>query len=228
VRRYLAEGLGTFCLVFTGCGAIVVDALGGGTLGHVGISLVFGLIVSAMIYAVGNVSGAHLNPAVTISFALARRIRARDVPPYVAAQLLGALAAAGLLRAIFPGAATLGATAPADWASAHQALLMEASLTFVLMFVILNVSIGHMEKGIMAGAAVGGTIAMGALLGGPVCGGSMNPARSIAPAVVSGQLADLWIYVVGPIVGAALACPAFWLTQGRLCCPADEKWCDRV
>ncbi len=218
INRYLAEMVGTFCLVFAGCGAIVIDSLSGGAIGHLGVALTFGLIVTAMIYAVGNVSGAHLNPAVTTGFCLARRLSFRDGALYVCAQLAGALLAAGLLRLMFLDAPTLGQTLPASWATPVQAVVIEAVLTFILMFVILNVSTGHMEKGIMAGVAVGGVIALEATFGGPVSGASMNPARSLAPAIVGGSLKLQWIYIVGPIVGAALAVPLCPILQGPACC----------
>lgn len=230
MNRYLAEVIGTFCLVFTGCGAIVVDGLTGGAVGHVGISATFGLIVTAMIYAVGNVSGAHLNPAVTAGFVLARRMPARRAGGYVTAQLAGAIVAAGLLRLIFPLADGLGATRPAEWSWWGGALALEAVLTFILMFVILNVSTGHMEKGIMAGVAVGGVIALEALFGGPVSGASMNPARSIAPAVIGGrpgEMAVLWIYLLGPVAGALAAAPTCRLIQGNACCDAAVAAEDR-
>jgi aquaporin Z len=218
MQRIVAEALGTFALVFAGCGAIVVDALSGGLLGHVGVSLVFGLVVTAMIYAVGNVSGAHLNPAVTLGFLAARRLGWRDVPSYLAGQAAGALAAAGLLRLLFGTAGALGSTRPAAWAGPGQAFALEVILTFLLMAVILNVSTGHMEKGIMAGVAVGGTIAICALMGGPVSGASLNPARSLAPALLSGTWGAQWIYLLAPPLGAAAAHPCCRIIQGRACC----------
>ena len=216
MNRYLAEAFGTFALVFAGCGAIVVDQTYGGVLGHTGICLVFGLVVMAMIYAVGNISGAHINPAVTLGFLFAGRLQGREVFPYIACQLVGAVGAALLLRVLFPEHGTLGATLPSG--SVLQSLLMEVVLSFLLMFVILNVSTGHMEKGIMAGVAVGGTVAFEALVGGPVSGASMNPARSLGPALVAGQLQHLWIYVAGPIVGMFMAYPTCRWVQGSDCC----------
>jgi MIP family channel proteins len=221
MRKYLAEVIGAFALVFTGCGAIVVNDQYGGALGHVGICLVFGLVVMALIYAVGNISGAHFNPAVTLGFFFAKRLPGREVPPYLASELGGALGAALLLKLMFPAHPTLGATLPGD--SLVTVLVMEIVLSFILMFVILNVSTGAMEKGIMAGAAIGATVMLCALFGGPVSGASLNPARSLGPALVSGQLAHSWLYVVAPIIGTALASPTCRFIQGKACCFVSEK-----
>lgn len=205
MSRLLAEGLGTFCLVFAGTGAIVVDQVSGGAVTHVGISLTFGLVVMAMIYAFGDTSGAHLNPAVTAAFALARRFPTREVPGYIAAQAAGALAASLLLRVLFPTSEFLGATTPAG--PSWQSFVLEVVLTFMLMLVILRVSSGPKEKGIMAGIAIGGVVGLEALFAGPICGASMNPARSLTPALISGHIAALWIYLIAPFAGAALAVP---------------------
>lgn len=205
MRRYIAEAIGTFALVFAGTGAIVIDDVTRGGVTHVGIALTFGLIVMAMIYALGDVSGAHLNPAVTIGFALARRLPARSVAPYVAAQLLGAFAASAALRLMFGNRVMLGATIPAG--SAWQSFALEAICTALLMLVILNVSTGPKEQGVMAGIAVGGVIGLEALFAGPISGASMNPARSLAPAVVSGHAAFVWVYLIAPVIGAAAAVP---------------------
>lgn len=217
MKQWLAEAIGTFALVFAGTGAMVVnDALasaGQGAVTHVGIGLTFGLIVMAMIYAIGDISGAHINPAVTIAFAVSKRFSWLRVGPYVAAQLFGALAASGLLRVAFPETSSLGASLPSG--EVWQSLLFEIVITFILMFVILNVSTGAKEKGIMAGAAIGGTVALAALFAGPVCGASMNPARSLAPAVVGSQWEAWWVYVVGPLAGAVLAVPAYYAVQPR-------------
>ncbi len=204
-RRLLAELLGTFGLVFAGTGAIVINTVSNGAITHVGIALTFGLIVMAMIYALGDISGAHLNPAVTIAFACAKRFKWSSVGPYITAQLLGAFLASGLLRVLFLDQPHLGATLPTGppW----QSFILEVILTFYLMLVILQVSSGSKETGIMAGAAIGGTVALEALFAGPICGASMNPARSIAPAIVSGDLNHLWIYIVATILGAILAVP---------------------
>ena len=200
MKRLLAEFLGTFALVFAGTGAIVVNGITGGVIGHAGIALTFALVVLAMIYTFGDVSGAHLNPAVTVAFAAARRFAWREVPNYVAAQFAGAFAASGLLRVLFPADAKLGTTLPAG--SMAQSFLLELVLTALLMLVILNVSTGAKEKGITAGIAVGAVIGLEAMFAGPISGASMNPARSLAPAVVSGQLQHLWLYLVAPVLGA--------------------------
>lgn len=224
MRRLAAELFGTFALVFAGTGAITIDAVSGGTVSHVGVALTFGLIVLAMIYAVGDVSGAHLNPAVTLGFFLARRFEARWVLPYVLAQCAGALLASGLLRLLFPSALSLGATLPAG--AALQSFVLEVVLTLFLMFVILSVSTGAKEKGVMAGVAVGAVIALEALFAGPICGASMNPARSLAPALVSWHLTALWVYLLAPPLGAALAVLACRCVHDRPCCCAlPEKAC---
>lgn len=215
-NRLLAEGVGTFGMVFFGCGAIVVNDLFGGPLGHFGVSAAFGLVVMAMIYSFGNISGAHINPAVTIGFAAAGRFDRRDVVPYVGSQLIGAVAAAACLRFLFPAHTGFGTTFPQI--ALGPGFAMEVILSFVLMLVILNVSTGHMEKGIMAGVAIGGTIGLEALVGGPVTGASMNPARSLGPAIVSLQLEALWLYLTAPIVGTVLAAPLCRWIQGEECC----------
>lgn len=206
MRKLAAEALGTFALVFAGTGAIVVDGVSGGAVTHVGISLTFGFVVMALIYALGDVSGAHLNPAVTFGFWLGRRFPGRDVAPYIAAQLVGAFAASAALAAMFTHP-TLGATIPAG--SLGQSFALETFLTAFLMFVVLNVSAGSKETGIMAGAAIGAVIALEALFAGPICGASMNPARSLAPAIVSGNVAAVWIYVAAPILGSMVGLGAF-------------------
>lgn len=205
-RAYLAEALGTFALVFAGTGAIVVNDLFGGVT-PVGIAAVFGLVVLAVIYAVGAVSGSHINPAVTFGFWVSGRFSGRHVGPYVLAQSLGAGVASLVLRGLFPAHDTLGGTYPAG--PVGQSFVLETVLTFLLMFVILCVAVGAKEQGLMAGVAVGATVCFEALFGGPVSGASMNPARSLAPALVSGALQAQWIYVVAPLAGAALAVLAY-------------------
>lgn len=217
-KKLLAEYLGTFALVFAGTGAIVINAASGGAIGHAGIALTFGLVVLAMIHTFGDISGAHLNPAVTLGFASARRFAWRDVPGYLLAQLLGALSASGLLRVLFPVDATLGATLPAGPSS--QSFILEVVLTFLLMLTILSVSAGAKEKGITAGITIGALIGLEAMFAGPICGASMNPARSLAPAVVSGHLAHLWIYLTAPVFGALLAVPACICVREPHCCGA--------
>ena len=214
-RIILAEFMGTFCLVFLSCGAIVVNSLTNNALGHLGICAATGAVVTAMIYAIGNVSGAHMNTAVTVGFLAAGRLKLREVLNYIPAQLAGAIVAALCLRAMFPQAQTLGVTQPGKIISPVGAVFFEAILTFILMFVILNVSTGHYEKGIMAGVAVGSTIMLECLVGGPVTGASMNPARSLGPAVVSGNYANIWIYIAGPLIGASLAFATGILIQGK-------------
>jgi aquaporin Z len=216
MRKLAAELFGTFALVFAGTGAIVINDVQGGAVTHVGIALTFGLVVLALVYALGDVSGAHLNPAVTLGFFAARRFPAREVIPYLLSQGAGALLASALLRLLFPGHPTLGLTHPAGPAS--QSFVLELVLTLLLMFVILSVATGAKEKGLMAGVAVGAVIGLEALFAGPVCGASMNPARSLAPAFVSGQLTYLWIYLTAPVAGAALAVPLCLCVHESPCC----------
>lgn len=199
-KKLLAEALGTFCLVFAGTGAVVVDQVTGGRVGHLGVSLVFGLVVTAMIYAIGSVSGAHMNPAVTIAFWSDGRHRPEEVAPYAAAQLAGALAASFALKALFAGEATnLGITLPSG--SAAQSFFLEFLMSFMLMFTIMGVATGDAAKGEMAGLAIGGMVALEAAFGGPISGASMNPARSFGPAVIAGRFAHHWLYWAAPILG---------------------------
>jgi aquaporin NIP len=213
VRRLLAEFLGTYAMIFAGTGAIVVNQLTGGALTHLGVALTWGLIVMVMIYTFGDLSGAHLNPAASIAFMAAGRFAPRDLLPYLVAQIGGALAASTTLHFLFPANATLGSTIPSG--STTQSLLLEFLLTLILMIVILNVSHGAKEKGITAGIAVGATIGLEAIFAGPICGASMNPARSLAPALVSGHTEHLWVYLAAPIAGALAAIPLFTLLRGK-------------
>ncbi len=201
-KKYAAEAVSTFCLVFCGTGAIAVNEITGGMLSHVGVSLVFGLIVLAMIYAVGHISGAHMNPAVTLAFASVGRMTRRDVVLYLCSQLVGALLASAMVAAVFKGNRTLGVTFPAGFWG--QSFALEFILTFMLMFVIMGVAHNERAEGLMAGVAIGATVALEALIGGPISGASMNPVRSLAPALISGNLNGAWIYVAAPILGAVL------------------------
>jgi aquaporin NIP len=203
MKRCFAEFLATFIMVFAGTGAIVTNQVSSGAVTHLGISLVFGLVVMAMIYAFGDTSGAQMNPAVTLGLAAAGRMPWADVPGYIIAQLAGAFAASGTLRLLFPENANLGATLPHG--SVLQSFVLEAILTAILMLVVLRMTTGAKEKSITAAIAIGAVIALEALFGGPISGASMNPARSLAPAIVSGQWQALWLYPVATILGAWLA-----------------------
>jgi aquaporin Z len=216
MKPLAAELFGTFALVFAGTGAIISNDVSGGAVTHVGVALTFGMIVLAMIYAVGDVSGAHLNPAVSLGFFLARRFPARRVLPYALSQCAGAVLASLLLRLLFPDHSTLGATRPAG--PVVQSFILETVLTLMLMFVILSVSSGAQEKGVMAGVAVGAVIALEALFAGPICGASMNPARSLAPALVAAQFHHLWVYLTAPFLGAATAVLACRCIHEPACC----------
>ena len=212
-RRAGAEGLAAFALVFAGCGAIVADSVYDGALGAVGVSLVFGLIIMVMVYATGHLSGAHINPAVTLAFTLTRHFPARDAAAYVGAQAAGATIGALLLLAVWPDQpASLGATLPS--VGTASALVYEVVLTAILMFVIIAVATDARAVGAGAAIAIGGTVGLDALFGGPVTGASMNPARSLGPALAAGELADLWIYFAGPLVGAPIGALAYQMVRG--------------
>ena len=210
-RALVAEAIGTFALVFAGCGAIMVDAKTG-VLGHVGVAITFGLVIMAMIYAVGHVSGAHFNPAVTFSFALARHFPKRHLVPYWGAQLAGALIAASILRGSLGNIAHVGATYPSG--TDAQAFLWEAVLSFFLMFVIMAVATDTRAVGEAAAIAIGGTVGLDAMFGGPITGASMNPARSLGPGIVTGDLNAIWIYLLAPIAGASIAALAYTFVRG--------------
>jgi MIP family channel proteins len=214
LRRAAAEGIGVFALVFAGCGAIIAEAEHPASLGPVGIALVFGLIVMAMVYATGHLSGAHLNPAVTVAFVLTRHFPRAEAAAYVAAQAAGALIAAGALAAIWPSdPASLGATLPT--VGLGSTFVYEVVLTAFLMFVIMAVATDTRAVGAAAAIAIGGTVGLDALFGGPITGASMNPARSLGPALVSGELSDLWLYLLAPLAGAALGALAYQLVRGE-------------
>ena len=207
MKKYIAEFIGTFALVFCGTGAVTIDEITHGAVTHVGIAITFGLIVMAMIYAVGEVSGAHLNPAVTIAFAVNKNFAWKEVMPYIFAQLAGALVASFILKFLFPSAVLLGATLPSG--DAMQSFVLEIILTFFLMFVILQVATGSKEKGMFAGLAIGAVVLLEAMFAGPISGASMNPARSFAPAIASNHFEHLWIYLTAPVIGALIAIIVF-------------------
>jgi aquaporin NIP len=212
-RRAAAEGIAAFTLVFAGCGAVVTNASYNGALGTVGIALVFGLVIMVMVYATGHLSGAHINPAVTLAFTLTRHFPPREAAAYIVAQCLGAVAAAFALLAVWPSQpAQLGATVPT--VGVGSALVYEILLTAFLMFVIMAVATDTRAVGAAAAIAIGGTIGLDALFGGPVTGASMNPARSLGPALAAWEWRDLWVYLVGPIAGAALGGFAYQLVRG--------------
>jgi len=214
MKKYLAELLGTYALVFAGTGAIVINQETNGSITHVGIAITFGLVVMSMIYAFGSISGAHINPAVSIAFAISKSFPVKQLLPYIVSQLIGAILASLTLKYLFPANQLLGTTLPSGTAS--QSFIMEFILTFFLMLVIFNVASGSKEQGMFAGLAIGAIIALEAMFAGPVCGASMNPARSIAPAIVSMHLASLWIYVLAPALGAIAAVPVFnFLKKGE-------------
>jgi aquaporin NIP len=203
MKKYTAEFIGTFALVFCGTGAIIINQETHGVITHLGIAASFGLAIMTMIFALGNVSGAHFNPAVSIGFTIARKMPIKDTLLYIVSQLAGAFVASFVLKSLFPANEMLGTTLPAG--SDMQSFILEIVLTFFLMFVILNVTQGTKEQGMFAGIAIGGTILLDAVFGGPISGASMNPARSIAPAVITGHLQSLWVYIVAPIIGAVVA-----------------------
>jgi aquaporin NIP len=204
-RKSIAEIIGTFALVFCGTGAIIIDNVTKGGVTHVGVAITFGLVVMAMIYGLGDVSGAHLNPAVSIAFTLAGRLPLKSLGIYLISEIAGAFLASIMLRLLFPTDELLGTTLPAG--SAWQSFALELILTFFLMLVIMGVATGSKEQGLFAGIAIGSVILLEAMFAGPICGASMNPARSLAPAIVSGHTESLWVYLTAPVIGAALAIP---------------------
>jgi aquaporin NIP len=203
MKKYYAEVIGTFALVFCGTGAIVINEETAGVISHAGVAFTFGLIVTVMIYALGPISGAHLNPAVTIGFTVAKRFPPKEILPYIFSQAVGALLASLLLRFLFVNNERLGATLPSG--TALQSFVLETVLTFLLMLVIMQVATGSKEQGMFAGLAIGSTVLLEAMFAGPICGASMNPIRSFSPAIVSGHLDHLWIYLTAPVLGATLA-----------------------
>jgi aquaporin NIP len=213
LRRAAAEALAAFALVFAGCGAVVANAEYDDVLGAVGVSLVFGLIIMVMIYATGHLSGAHINPAVTIAFTLSRHFPPRDALAYIGAQFAGATAGALVLLAVWPDQpGDLGATLPS--VGVGSAVVYELVLTAFLMFVIMAVATDTRAVGAAAAIAIGGTVGLDALFGGPVTGASMNPARSFGPALAAGEWGDFWIYVLAPVAGAGIGALAYQLIRG--------------
>ena len=219
MKKYISEFIGTFAMIFCGTGAMTINEVTGGDVTHVGIAMTWGLIVMAMIYAFGETSGAHFNPAVSIAFAYAKKFSWREVPKYILAQVLGAFAASLLLWFLFPSSEILGATIPT--VDVWRAFVLEFLLTFFLMVVIINVSTGSKEIGAVAGIAIGAVVLLEAMFAGPITNASMNPARSIAPAFVSGNLQHLWMYIIAPILGALLAVISCKMVKEENCC--DEK-----
>jgi aquaporin NIP len=209
--RYAAEFLGTFALVFAGPGAAVINAYSNGGVTPLGVGLTFGLIVGVMIYSIGHISGAHINPAVTLAFTVMRHFPLADVPGYLLAQLSGAAAASLLTKALYGNTAHLGATLPTH--GAGQALVLEIALTFFLMFVIMAVATDVRAVGEAAALAIGGYVALAATFAGPIAGASMNPARSFGPALVSNDWSAWWVYWVGPILGALLGAAAYQIVR---------------
>ncbi|MBI1837645.1 MAG: aquaporin [Flavobacteriia bacterium] len=203
IQKYLAEIIGTFALVFCGTGAIIINQEASGVITHVGIAITFGLIVAAMIYTIGDISGAHLNPAVTLAFYVAKVFPFKEIIPYILSQGIGAFLASFTLKFLFPHNQKLGATIPTG--TEMQSFILEFILTFILMFVIIHVAKGSKEQGMFAGIAIGGVVLLEAMFAGPISGASMNPIRSFAPAVISGHLEHSWIYLIAPILGATAA-----------------------
>ena len=216
MKRYLAEYIGTFILVFTGTAAIVVNDVSGGAISHLGVSAVFGLVVTSVIYTIGTISGAHINPAVTLGFWYANRFPRKHVLPYLLSQSAGAVTASLVVTLLFSQHETLGATLPSG--PLLQSFVLEVILTFILMLTIINVATGSKEQGVMAGVAIGGVVALAAIMGGPVSGASMNPARSLGPALISGNIQTLWIYLLAPVAGALLAILCCRCMREPSCC----------
>lgn len=217
MKKYFSEFLGTFALIFCGTGAMTINEVTGGAVSHVGVAITWGIIVMAMIYAFGDISGAHFNPAVSIAFAYAKKFSWKEVPKYIIAQFLGALLASSILWILFPKSEYLGATI-SSFDMPWRAFVLELLLTFFLMLTIINVSTGSKEVGIMAGIAIGGVVLLEAMFAGPMTNASMNPIRSIAPALISGHLENLWLYILAPIIGALLAVSCCKLVKDENCC----------
>lgn len=211
MNKYLAEIIGTFALVFCGTGAIVINQEAAGVITHSGIAITFGLIVASMIYTLGDISGAHLNPAVSIAFCIAKVFPVNELVPYIISQAIGAFIASLTLHYLFPSNSTLGSTLPSG--TALQSFILEFILTFILMLVIMRVAKGSKEQGLFAGIAIGSVVLLEAMFAGPICGASMNPIRSVAPAIVSGSTQSLWVYILAPLLGAITAVYTFSLLK---------------
>src|ERR1700743_1028550 len=207
MKKYLAELLGTYALVFAGTGAIIIDQQTHGSITHVGIAITFGLVIMSMIYTFGDISGAHLNPAVSIAFTIAKKFPVKQLLPFIVSQLSGTLLASLTLKFLFPENQFLGATIPTG--AALQSFILEFILTFFLMLVIINVATGSKEQGIIAGLAIGPVVLLEAMFAGPICGASMNPARSLGPALFWGHLENLWVYLLATPLGAIAAIPVW-------------------
>ncbi len=221
MKKLFAELFGTFAMVFCGCGAMTIDEITGGAISHVGVAITWGLIVMAMIYAYGEISGAHFNPAVTIAFAYAKKFPWKQVPSYILVQIIGAFLAIGILWILFPESQSFGHTYPAEGFAPYKAFLLELILTFFLMITIINVSTGSKEVGTMAAIAVGSVILLEAMFAGPMTKASMNPARSLAPALISGNTQNLWLYLSAPCLGAILAILSCKLVKDEDCCAGN-------
>lgn len=215
-KTWLAEFLGTFLLVFAGTAAIIINDISAGAITHVGIAMVFGLVVAAMIYTFGDISGAHLNPAVTLGFYYARRFPGKQVIPYILSQCLGAICASVFLHLLFPDHSSLGATLPRG--EVTQSFMLEMIITFMLMMTIIQVATSAKEIGNLAGIAIGGVVACAALFAGPISGASMNPARSLGPALISGNLTMMWLYILAPTLGSLLAIVSCRCIREQTCC----------
>ncbi|WP_341216555.1 aquaporin [uncultured Wocania sp.] len=218
MKQYYAETIGTFAMVFCGCGAMTINEITNGSISHVGVAITWGLIVMAMIYAFGEISGAHFNPAVTIGFAVAKKFAWKQVPKYIISQFIGAFLAIFILWFLFPESQFLGETTPTNGFPPYKAAVLEFLLTFFLMVVIINVSTGSKEIGTMAGIAIGGVILLEAMFAGPITKASMNPIRSIAPALFTGNFQYLWLYITAPILGTIAAVSSCKLVKTDNCC----------
>lgn len=203
LKKCVAEVIGTYILMFCGTGAVIIDEQTHGGVTHIGVAVTFGLVVMSLIYAIGSLSGCHINPAVTLAFSLAKKFPAKNILPYILSQTTGALLASLTLKYLFPANQNLGATIPSG--SDGQSFIIEIILTFILMLVVINVATGSKEQGMFAGLAIGSVVLFEAMFAGPVSGASMNPVRSFAPALISGNLDHIWVYLTAPVIGAALA-----------------------